>query len=160
MNWCTKIIFLIFFLSTAGLVTVSVLYGTADESQYLTNCTVAEKSQGVCILVRPVDGVITFPYQFNQTEEYVGGKEPCDLIGTLVPCYIYSGARGGDIDNGVPGIPFTEVTTNVNDARKSDHSTLLIFIIVLSLLTACSLFMGFLIWYMEGRMGKQPYDEL
>lgn len=160
MNWCTKITFLIFVLSAAGLIVVSVLYGTADESQYLVNCTVAEKSPDVCILVRPIDGVITFPYQFNQTEEYVGSKEPCDLVGTLVPCYIYSGSRGGDIDNGVPGIPFTEVTTNVNDARRSDNQTLFLFIIILSLVTACSLIMGFLLCYMERGHHEQPYDDL
>lgn len=113
----------LFFALVAGLVTVSVIYVESDETQYLTNCTVTLIGSK-CYLVRPVSGEFTFPYVYNQTPEYLGDAKPCGLIDTLVPCYIYKGQKGGDPEDGVPGVPFVGVTTSESKARMTDYETL------------------------------------
>jgi len=112
---CLIAFFLVLTGLFVGLIVTTVLYTTADESKYATNCTVAEVGNK-CYLV--------YPYAYNQTYEYKGDVKSCDRVGQLVTCYFYKGQEGGDIDNGIPGTPFTGVTTNPDKARTSDYSVL------------------------------------
>jgi len=153
-------------LSVAGLIIFSVLYSVANPDAYMRLCTVTRDYRDRCVLVSPIEGNITLPYQWESEPQYEGEVMPCKYLDTLLTCYTYDYDKRASEDD-PPDIAIA-VTASRSKAIAHHFVTYAIFIGVFGLSTLLvSLVFFWIACQMGQRMARyglcgmqQVYDEL